>query len=154
MIREFEYYHGVALRDIVVCLRPDPVSIRLADSRGRLNSYILNEELGLHIKHSAGRMPPWQFGFGQDTLNETKTLAADVRAIWLAFVCGEDGVVFLPHQDFLSINAACETSAYVRIDRDKRSMYRVTGSSGPLKKAVKRGAIPVIRDLLGRGRGK
>ena len=147
MIREFEYYHGVVLRDIIVCCRPHNVAIKLADSRGRLNSYILNENVGLHIKHRSSRMPPWQFVFGQDTVEEMRTLKNEVRAVWLAFVCGEDGVVFLREADFFSVNPASGASAYLRIDRDKRAMYRVNGSSGPLRWAVKRGARPLVTDL-------
>jgi hypothetical protein len=146
MIREFEYYHGVAIRDIIVCRRPQRVSLRLADSRGRLNSYVLDDELGLHIKHSSARMPPWQFGFGQDTLLELDDLRDSVRAIWLAFVCGEDGVVFLPESDLLAVNPS-SSGAYLRIDRDKRAMYRINGSGGPLRKAVRRGALPLVSDL-------
>lgn len=146
MIREFEYYHGVALRDIVVCCRPKGASIRLADERGRLNSYILDDELGLHIKHSSGRVPPWQFVFSADALKEVNGLKAEARSVWLAFVCGEDGVVFLPESDFFEVNSGID-SAYIRIDRDKRTMYRINGSSGPLRKAIKRGAQPLIADL-------
>jgi hypothetical protein len=146
MIREFEYYHGAAIRDLIVCCRPKKLTVRLADTRGRLNSYVIDEAVGLHIKHSSARLPPWQFIFAQDTLLELDDLRADVRAIWLAFVCGEDGVVFLPESDLSAINPS-SSSAYIRIDRDKRAMYRINGSGGPLRKAVRRGALPLIRDL-------
>jgi hypothetical protein len=147
MIREFEYYHGVALRDMVVCGRPDALSIRLADSRGRLNSYIINDRVGLHIKHRSSRLSPWQFVFGKDTLDELEDLKAESRSAWLGLVCGEDGVLFLPESDFASVNAKKSESAYLRVDRDKRAMYRVTGSSGRLGKALKRGALPLIQQL-------
>jgi hypothetical protein len=147
MIREFEYYHGVALRDVIVCARPHNVRIRLSDSRGRLNSYVLNDSVGLHIKHRSSRVAPWQFGFAVDTLEEMDRLRSEACAVWLAFVCGEDGVVFLPERDFASVNANNVFGAYLRIDRDKRAMYRVTGSSGRLQKAVKRGALPLVTAL-------
>ena len=147
MIREFEYYHGVALRDVIVCGRPRFISIRLADSRGRLNSYVLNENVGLHIKHSSGRLPPWQFVFAKDTLDEIESLKSESCSIWLSLVCGEDGVVFLPEADLVSVNSAKAESAYLRVDRDKRAMYRITGSSGRLGKAVKRGALPLVQAL-------
>lgn len=147
MIREFEYYHGVALRDVVVCRRPQNTSIRLADNRGRLNSYVLNDRLGLHIKHSSSRMPPWQFVFGGDTLNEIDELKEHAGAVWLALVCGEDGVVFLPEADFSCVNEKSSVAAYLRVDRDKRAMYRITGSSGPLRKAVRRGSLRLITTL-------
>lgn len=147
MIREFEYYHGVALRDIVVCARPDQVRIRLSDSRGRLNSYVVNDSLGLHIKHRSSRVPPWQFGFALDTLDEMENLKSEAGIVWVALVCGEDGVVFLPESDFARVNATNVFGAYLRIDRDKRAMYRVSGSSGRLKKAVKRGALPLVTAL-------
>ena len=149
MIREFEYYHGVALRDVIVCARPDDLTVRLSDSRGRLNSYVVNGTVGLHIKHRSSRVPPWQFGFAPDTIEELENLKLEAPVIWLALVCGEDGVVFLPEEDFLSVNARNASGAYLRIDRDKRAMYRVSGSAGRLGKAVKRGSLPLIAALAG-----
>lgn len=146
MIREFEYYHGVAVRDVVICRRPGSVEIRLADRRGRLNSYILDRRVGLHIKHSSARMPPWQFVFALDTLGELESLRGEAEAVWLALVCGEDGVVFLPEGDFFSVNAK-GSNGYLRVERDKRSMYRIYGSAGPLRKAVRRGAAPLVQVL-------
>src|SRR5689334_11862963 len=128
MIREFEYYHGVALRDVIVCGRPDTISIRLADSRGRLNSYIVNERIGLHIEDRSSRLSAWQFVFAKDTLDDMEVLTAASGSVWLGLVCGEDGVVFLHEDDFLRVNAMKSESAYLRIDRDKRAMYRITGS--------------------------
>jgi hypothetical protein len=147
MIRVFEYYLGVALRYVIVCARPHDVRIRLSDSRGRLNSYVLNDCVGLHIKHRSSRVAPWQFGFAVDTLEEMDRLRAEAPTIWLAFVCGEDGVVFLSEADFVSVNTTNVFGAYLRIDRDKRAMYRVSGSSGRLQKAVKRGALPLVTAL-------
>lgn len=147
MIREFEFYHGVVLRDLVVCRRPHSVSLRLADNRGRLNSFIVDDRMGLHIKHSSARISPWQFVFGEDTLLELGSLAEESHAVWLALICGEDGVVFLPQGDLFAMNVN-SGGAYIRVDRDKRTMYRVSGSSGRLQRAVKRGAQPLLNALL------
>jgi hypothetical protein len=121
----------------------------LADSRGRLNSYILDNRVGMHIKHSSSRMPPWQFGFTNDGLREIENLKAEAGEVWLAFVCGEDGVVYLSEADFRRLNSTNDTAAYVRIDRDKRAMYRVNGSSGRLGKAVRRGSALLVEALKG-----
>ena len=150
MIHEFEKYHGVALRQLLIEAGASGVSIRVEDSRGRLNSFVVNDKVGLHIKHSAKRMPPWQFTFDDENCQEIAHLSEHAVQIWIALVCGPDGVVCLTRDEFLTINAEnCEATAFVRIDRDKRAMYRVRGSEGALSSAKPRGfarALGQIRD--------
>lgn len=148
MIHEFEKYHGVALRQLVVEAGELGVLIRAEDPRGRLNSFVVNDRVGLHIKHSSKRLPPWQFTFDDENCQELHHLGGHAAQIWIALVCGPDGVVCLTHQEFLSMNSEeCEATAFIRIDRDKRAMYRVRGSEGALCGAKPRGFSRVLGHL-------
>jgi hypothetical protein len=148
MIHEFEKYHGIALRQLVVEAGQSGLVLRVQDSYGRLNSFVVNNRVGFHIKHSSKRLPPWQFTFDDDNCEELRVLLNDVAEIWIALVCGPDGVVCLTYEDFLKINPAdCNATAFVRVDRDKRAMYRVRGSEGMLSGARPRGFARVMARL-------
>lgn len=150
MIHEFEKYHGVAMRQLVVEAGSQGLFFRVEDSRGRLNSFVVNNQVGLHIKHSSKRMPPWQFTFDAENCQELTSLGEHAGQIWIALVCGPDGVVCLTYDEFQTVNPEdCEATAFLRIDRDKRAMYRVRGSEGALSGAKPRGFARVMSNLKG-----
>ena len=128
MIREFEKYHGVVLRELVVASGVAGIDLRTEDRFGRVNSFIINENVGLHIKHSGKRLPPWQFTFDAENCSELADLADRTTTVLIALVCGIDGFVCVPHEDFLRMTDDCGATAFLRVDRDKRSMYRVNGN--------------------------
>jgi hypothetical protein len=148
MIHDFEKYHGVALRQLLVEAGNKGLFVRVEDSRGRLNSFVINNQIGLHIKHSSKRMPPWQFTFLDENCEELASLGEHANQIWIALVCGPDGVVCLTYDEFLTVNPDdCQATAFVRVDRDKRAMYRVRGSEGTLAGAKPRGFARVMNRL-------
>ena len=149
MIGEFERYHGAAIRDLVVgCGKP--VRIEASDDVGRVNTYILNRKIGVYIKHSASRLPPWQFTYGDDNLAEIERLRKRSRSVWLVHVCGQDGFVALTYDEFRSINSVdAETTRFVRVDRDRNTMYRVNGTDGKLGRSKRRGLNAIFEELQG-----
>jgi hypothetical protein len=147
MIREFEQYHGVVLRDIVV-RASGPITISARDEVGRINSFSLNGEVGLHIKHCSNRLAPWAYTFTSENFAEIEWLAAQVRSLWIALVCGWNGVVSLSLDEFLALtNSDDGRTRFIRIDRDRRTMYRVFGNAGKLKSAKPRGVAAILADV-------
>ena len=144
MIPEFERYHGVALRSIIV-EAPGPIVIEKRDESGRVNSYILNGRIGVHIKHSAKRLPPWSFSFSIEQLREFVALKRQAESVWLLLVCGLDGIVTLSLEEFVSITGSRPGGvASLRVDRGRREMYRIYGNEAELAKAKPRGIAPVL----------
>ena len=147
MISDFEKYHGAALRDVIVCAGRS-LEITVCDDVGRVNSYLLDKCIALHIKHSAKRIPPWSFTFTDENVEELERLCRPGVALWLALVCGQDGVLAISFDEFRTINPTwAKATSFVRVDRDKRTMYRVFGTNGRLPAAKARGVSPVIADL-------
>ena len=149
MIAEFELYHGAAIRELIVgaCV---PVKIESYDNLGRVNTYKINGELGLHIKHSSKRLPPWQFTYSIDNLNEIRELAAHCSSVWLVHICWQAGIVALSLSEFLTINPPdAETTNFVRVDRDRNKMYRVNGTKGRLTHPKRRGLQDVFVQMQG-----
>lgn len=149
MIGEFEQYHGAAIRDLIVGAGR-PLSVQADDDHGRVNSFIVDEIVGIHIKHSSKRLPPWQFVYSDENLHETNRLAIRCRKVWLLHVCGRDGVVAIKLDEFLAMNPeAAETTSFVRVDRHRNTMYRVNGTAGKLPRTKPRGLAAIFDDLRG-----
>lgn len=150
MTHEFELYHGAVLRDLVVA-SPDGLFITACDDAGRVNSFLVNDQIALHLKHSSKRLPPWQFTFNTENVNELNRLAQKSRALWLVLVCGHDGFMSLSLPDFYKINPPnSETTMFIRVDRDRGTMYRLTGTGGKLSSKRPRGLSPIIADISGK----
>ncbi|MET3665528.1 hypothetical protein [Caulobacter sp. 1776] len=147
MIGEFERYHGAAIRELIVKANR-PLKIETCDDVGRVNSYRINDVLGIHIKHSSKRLPPWQFTYLDENLVEIERLATRCSGVWLIHVCGQDGAVALSLSEFWSVNPRdAETTSFVRVDRDRNTMYRVNGTGGKLSHPKPRG-LHYILDAL------
>jgi hypothetical protein len=147
MIGEFERYHGYALRELIVG-SPIPITIIPFDNVGRINSFLINDRLCIHIKHSSKRLPPWQFTFNGTNIQELHGLAADAGSLWVLLVCGQDGLAALTYQEVLDVNPPSRgVTAFIRVDRDPRTSYRINGSSGFLNRAVPRGCAGLLDDL-------
>ncbi len=147
MIGEFEQFHGAVVRDLVVGFGAS-LTIKACDDHGRVNTYVLNENVGVYLKHSSKRLPPWQFTYGNDNICELERLAEISQYVWLVHVCGRDGFVALTLEEFHSINPPMvETTRFVRVDRDRNTMYRVNGTGNKLPRAKPRGLAALIDDL-------
>lgn len=148
MIGEFERYHGAAIREILVGANK-PIQFRVIDEVGRINSFLIDEKLGIHIKHSAKRLPPWQFTYLDDNFQEIQRIANVSKKVWLIHVCGQDGIVALDIDEYLSINPAGSiTTHFVRVDRDRNTMYRINGTAGKLARLKPRGLQRLLDDLV------
>jgi len=149
MIGEFERYHGVALRELIVGANR-PIKIETCDDVGRINSFRIDGALGIHLKHSSKRLPPWQFTYLDENLLEIDRLAERCSSVWLIHVCGQDGSVALSLSEFWSVNPRhVETTSFVRVDRDRNTMYRVNGTGGKLSHPKRRGLHYIFDELQG-----
>ncbi len=149
MIGEFERYHGAAIRELIVGANR-PLKIETYDDMGRVNTYRINDAIGVHIKHSSKRLPPWQFTYLNDNLSEIERLDRKCSSVWLIHVCGEDGAVALSLAEFFSINPRdVGTTSFVRVDRDRNTMYRVNGTGGKLARPKRRGLHYIFDELQG-----
>ena len=148
MTGEYELYHGAVLRELIV-RAPGPLLVEKCDQIGRVNTYLLNGRTGIQIKHSAKRLPPWQFTFNHESLTELNTLIAGHPTSWIALVCGMDGIVALTVAEFRTLTDVTNVTArYIRVDRDRNTMYRIFGNTGKLQNAKPRGVAGVISDAF------
>lgn len=152
MIRDFERYHGLVLRRLVI--ESDvPVSIKKQDSLGRINSFLIDEFFFIHIKHCAKRLPPWQFSFTREQISEVGELNSRYGCGWLIFVCGIDGLVSLSYEEFVNmVVLGTVGGATIRVDRSPRKQYRVSGKSREAFCIKPEGISTVLIGAMERGR--
>jgi len=148
VIAEFERYHELVLREMIV-QSSLPLLIERFDSSGRVNRFRVNRRLGILIKHSAKRLPPWLFAFADDASEDVLELSHSVRSVWIALVCGSDGVVTVSLDEFKAVAASEDMSArFLRVVRSKNQMYRVHGNCGTLAPKA-RGVALMLTDATG-----
>ena len=147
MISDSEMYHGAVIRNLIVGVR-NSLNIQADDDCGQINTYRLNGDVGIHIKHSTSRLPPWQFTYLGDHIDEIERLAERCRQIWLIHICGQNGAAVISLEEFFSINPVdVDTTRFVRVDCGRNTMYRVNGTGARLPRATKRGLQRIIDSL-------
>lgn len=147
MIPDYKLYHGAVLAELVHELT-EPVSIDELSEEGRLSSYILNGSIGVHIKHSAQRLHPWQFTFTKQNLIELGQLRSRYSAVFIILVCCTDGMVCINLDEAASLLKIGDSEqAWLRVDRRRRKWYEVTGSGGDLGSKLPSGLDSLVRAI-------
>ncbi|MCY4420216.1 MAG: hypothetical protein OXC42_03045 [Gammaproteobacteria bacterium] len=136
---DYEQYHGLVVRELAVEL-PDGIHIKAHDIHGIVNCFIVNEVIGLFIKHSSKRLSPWVFSFTKDNLTEIQLLSEDTEKTYICLVCGYDGFLTLSLNEFNQIASRKkgDTSLNLHVKRRKRQMY-IVGGREKLERSKSRG---------------
>src|SRR5437016_1677422 len=132
MSDEYEFYQGVVLRRLIT---ESDVSLifRPFLREGRINAFVINGKVGVFIKHSAARMPPWKFTFNIEQAADLLDLETQMHRTFVAFVCNDDGILTLDVGVLHEIVSFQTTEhAWVRIDRKPRTQYGVAGNRAEL----------------------
>lgn len=147
MIPDYKLYHGAVLAEIVDKF-DGAVSFRESIAPGRLLNYVVNDEVGLQIKHSAARLRPWGFSYPKAHIDQLKDLLKVYPSTFAVLVCHMDGFVAISASQLItSLQAVDSGQAWLRIDRKRREMYRVFGPSGEFPTKFRTTCEPIIEAL-------
>jgi hypothetical protein len=149
MSDEYEFYQGVVLRQLIV---GSDISLTLTPflREGRVNAFVVNGRVGVFIKHSAKRMPPWRFTFNIDQASDLLNLETRLIHSFAVFVCGDDGLVTLSMASLHDIVSFQDSEhAWVRIERKPRSQYSVSGNRAELLYKVPTGTSAIHDVIVG-----
>ena len=131
MIHEFEFYHGAVLTKIT--LDGQESSIKSYDSPSR-SSYVIDNKIGLYIKHSTSRLTPWSFSFAREHQDEIQRMKDEFGKVFVALVCGKDGIACLSFKELKYVLDDVHSDyEWIRISRRPREKYSVKGSDGKLR---------------------
>jgi len=131
VIKEFEFFHGVVFARLLHGSRR-LVSIRAFDPQSNA-AYVVDDSIGIYIKHSSKRMTPWRFTFSPEQRREIEQLRASMPKVFVVLVCNDDGLVCLNYAELKAIlDDQHETHQWISATRHKREMYLIEGSNGRL----------------------
>lgn len=137
MINEFEFFHGAVFSRILHS-RPQGTNLK-AYSSGDNAAYVLNEKIGLYIKHSSRRLSPWRFTFLPSHQKSFAKLKEKYGHTYLILVCNNDGIVILSFVDLMKVlDDNIKDAEWISVTRGKGKMYAVKGSDGKLEFKVGR----------------
>jgi len=141
MIKEFEFYHGVMLSKLVHSAT-EPVSLAIYPSPTNA-SYILNQNIGLYVKHSTKRLSPWRFSFQKLHQDEILEMTTKLDKVFVLLVCGEDGIVTLNFDELKSIlDENHEEVEWISAARNPNREYTIKGSNGGLSHKIGKNDFP------------
>lgn len=137
MINEFKAYHGSAFAELI-----DESTVPITLFRPDLSNnavYILNNSIGLFIKHSTKRISPWRFSFQTDHVKSVLKLTQKFEHTFMVLICGRVSITVLNNleiQDLLPLNSP--TTSWVSVNSGHNTMLTVEGSSGKLKRKIRK----------------
>lgn len=137
MINEFKAYHGSAFAELI-----DESTVPITLFRPDLSNnavYILNNSIGLFIKHSTKRISPWRFSFQADHVKNVLKLTQKFDYTFMVLICGRYSIAVLNSQeieDLLPLNSP--VTSWVSVNSSHNTMLTVEGSSGRLKRKIRK----------------
>lgn len=147
MIPEYKFYQGVVLSELVD-MAPTPVTISEVVDGGRLGFYVVNDKVGMQVKHSSARLPPWSFTLKESHLAQLHRMSATLETVFLVLVCGEIGMLALEMREVKEIcGATADNQYWLRVDKRPRGMFGVHGSLGALRQKKCDGLETVVAAL-------
>jgi hypothetical protein len=141
MIKDFEFYHGAVFTKLIqYCDKPLNISSFPTSTNA---SYIINDSVGIYIKHSSKRMSPWSFTLKKAHQEEIYQMKNLLKEVFLVMVCGEDGIIALNFQELKKIlDEEHGQVEWIRASRNKRKEYSVNGSDGGLNYKISKNEFP------------
>lgn len=146
MIPEYHLYHGAVLASLIsgtghsLTITSPPAETRPAE-------YIINNEIGLHVKHATQRLRPWHFGFTPENIKSIRLLSARHAKSFLILVCRQDGLLAVELQTVIT-NISPSDGLWIRADREKRKHYRLYGPLGEFSRKYD-SSILAVKEVLG-----
>ena len=141
MIKEFEFYHGSVFTKLIHKAGKN-ITIKPYSTVGNA-SYVVNDTIGIYIKHTTKRMSPWRFSFQKIHQDEIVEMKTQLPNVFLVLVCGEDGIVTLNFNDLKKIlNEVHEEVEWISASRNLNKEYTVKGSDGALGKKIGKNNYP------------
>lgn len=132
MTSDYKLYQGAVFAQLLDEI-DRPLSIQAIREEGRLGAYIIDNRVGLFIKHSAVRMSPWQFTFSKANALVLMDLRSRAPKVFIVLVCWLDGMLCASLDELTEIlGAGVSDQAWVRVERRRNKWYSVNGAAGEL----------------------
>ena len=135
MIEEFKFYHGVVLTGLVDNFEGKIGLQRLVSENNAM--YLINDQIGLYIKHSSARLSPWRFSFQNENVIDIYSLMLSQKNCFLSLVCGRDCVAVLDQEEIHELLDYDETKPqWISVGTTHNRSLTVEGSKGKLRRKL------------------
>jgi len=140
IIHDLEFFHGVALVKVV----RSGLFKTIEKFEKNNSAYLIDREVGLYIKYSKKRMPPWVFTFSKEHIKEVKNMHSIPKKVFIALICNNDGICCLNWEEFCTVISIYGNKypKWIKASRKKSEKYFVYGSDGRLKYKIGNSDFP------------
>ncbi len=129
MTYEFERYYGT----VFTSLFEEVSDVRIKKISNNDSAYILNESLGLYIKHATARISPWSYSFRTNDFAVIDQLELETTEIAFGLVCGFHGVCLISSQDLKVAGGVFQGDALrITVRTMRGGSWKVSGTAGEL----------------------
>jgi len=149
-------YHGAVFKELIDGLSnlENSIYYSIAPTNESRSGYIMevipkNEpntqpiKLGLFIKHSTKRRPPWRYSFHYVHQVEMDLLKSECNEMFLVLVPGDDGIASINYSMLKEIlDENYEEVEWVSLSRKPNQSYRIAGSNGKLRTTLAKNTFP------------
>lgn len=146
MIPEYKRYHGAVFAELVDEI-PGAVTIEEWPERGRIASYVVNDRLGVVIKHSSSRMRPWIFTMTPSNFEDIARLRERCQNVFVVLICWHDGMVCIDDAELQTMISEDPSRSWLRAERKKGELYSVYGARAELPYKRSNGIAPILQAL-------
>lgn len=141
MIREFEFYHGAALARLIHGY--EGLGVEQYSAATSNASYVIDNKLGLYLKHSTNRLSPWTFTFKREHQQEIEEMREKLSDVFVVLICGKDGMACLSFNELkLALDTEFGPVEWIKAARRTREKYTISGSDGKLKTKIGENEFP------------
>jgi hypothetical protein len=155
-ITNSEKYYGTVILRLISHLGVKLPKVKFSISGGDSNSAFIIEgnspsligkgsysTAGLFIKISNKRLSPWRYTFLKRHQDEIAQLHKRFGQVFIAFVCGDDGIACVDFDELKSIlDEHHEEQEWVSVSRKLNQNYRMKGNDGTYLKSLSRANFP------------
>ena len=129
MTYEFERYYGT----VFTSLFEEVSDVRIKKISDNDSAYILNDSLGLYIKHATARISPWSYSFRTNDFAVIDQLGIDTKEIAFGLVCGFQGVCLISSDDLRVAGGVFQGDPLrVTVRTMRGGSWKVSGTAGDL----------------------
>ena len=129
MTYEFERYYGT----VFTSLFEEVSDVRIKKISNNDSAYILNESLGLYIKHATARISPWSYSFRANDFAVIDQLGINTHEIAFGLVCGFQGICLISSDDLKVAGGVFQGDPLrITVRTMRGGSWKVSGTAGDL----------------------
>lgn len=132
MTDEYVPYYGLLLHSLV---QANKNGVQIRQISGFRNGLLINEKIGLLLKHSTSRLSPWNYSFGQADQKLINHFQVEKVRFKVGLICGFVGVCVVEDTELNHlVDSPFTKTSRITIRTISGGSWDVSGNLGKLKR--------------------